>query len=56
MAFEWIVMFGRAKRSNAIYMDTLKRLKKTKSLTAAIKEYLGNGNIIGADHAVGLGK
>ena len=48
------VMFGRAKRSNSIYMNTLKRLKKTKSLTAAIKEYLGNGKITGADHAMGV--
>ena len=30
------VMFGHAKRSNAIYINTLKRLKKTKTLRAAI--------------------
>ena len=30
----------------------MKRLKKTKTLTAAIKDYLGNGKITGADQAM----
>ena len=48
------VMFGRAKRSNAVYVNTLKRLKKTDTLSAAIEEYVGNGKITGADHAMGV--
>ena len=47
-------MFGPAKRSNAVYVNTLKRLKKTNTLSAAIEEYVGNGKITGADHAMGV--
>ena len=45
------LMFGSCK---AIKGNVFEHVEETEEKTAAIKEYLGNGKTIGADHAIGV--